>query len=705
MIVVLSPLHASLGDGPGDNIPTAVRPIPPAGIELDDSVRARLADHASQIRAAVEQAKAATPADQAEVLVFARAIELGLEQSTFYSPAEIKQAEVLTELALRRAKTLVGGDASPIGGRPAQAPNWLQAELAPAVAPKTSDLATAESPSSPRLIVGGFRSQIDGSIQPYGLVVPASCTAADAKPLRLDVWLHGRGEKSGEVQFLHQRSKQVGEVAPPDTIVLHPYGRYCNAFKFAGEIDVLEAIEHVKSLFPIDEGRINIRGFSMGGAGCWQMAVHYPGMWMAATPGAGFCETREFLKTFQQEEFVPTKDQAALLHWYDCPDWGNNLRYLPTIAYSGELDKQKQAADLMERTLQSRGIDLVHLIGPGTAHKLHPDSKADIERRLSELAANKPKHGPRQVDFTTYTLRYPQSHWVHVEGLHEHWKESRVQADVDPSGVLRVTTGNVTRLSLGPFTNLAADKPSSLLIDEQRLPLPASLEADQRITLTQADGRWSILPANSPVDAELQKRPGLQGPIDDAFLSPFVFVSADEVPSPSVVDRWVASEFSHATGEWRRQFRGDVHAKSAAAVSAEDKRSKNLILFGTPDSNPLIAEVLKTMPIAWTKTGLKAEGAEHPADTAALVAIYPSPYAKDRYVVINSGFTYREYAYLNNARQIAMLPDWAILDVKDGANSQMPGRVLEADFFDESWGLKTPRPGATRHLPAQGASE
>jgi hypothetical protein len=37
-------------------------------------------------------------------------------------------------------------------------------------------------------------------------------------------------------------------------------------------IDVLEAIEHVKTLFPIDDTRIVIRGFSMGGAGCWQFA-------------------------------------------------------------------------------------------------------------------------------------------------------------------------------------------------------------------------------------------------------------------------------------------------------------------------------------------------------------------------------------------------------------------------------------------------
>ena len=59
--------------------------------------------------------------------------------------------------------------------------------------------------------------------------------------------------------------------------MLHPYGRYCNANKFAGEIDCFEALDHVKKHYPIDEDRIVMRGFSMGGAACWQFAVHYPG--------------------------------------------------------------------------------------------------------------------------------------------------------------------------------------------------------------------------------------------------------------------------------------------------------------------------------------------------------------------------------------------------------------------------------------------
>ena len=672
LLVFVAFVSSARGDGPPDNIPNKVRPVPPLGIELTEEVTAELLKRARQIRDAVEIAADASDADRADVLVFARAIELACEQATFFKEPEIEQARGLAAMAIKRVSSLQAKKSS------TGLPQWLLNEL---------ETASKSNPNS-SLIVGGFRSKIDGSIQPYGLVVPKSYKFDDSQPMRLDVWLHGRGEQVCEVQFLHQRSTQVGEISPADTIVLHPFGRYCNAFKFAGEVDVLEAIEHVKTLFPIDDDRINIRGFSMGGAGCWQMAVHYPGMWMAATPGAGFCETTQFLKTFQQEEFVPTAFQKPLLHWYDCPDWGNNLRYLPTIAYSGELDKQKQAADLMEQTLRERGIEIPHLIGPQTAHSIHPDAKVEMERRLSELSRLGRPKAPREIDFTTYTLHYHQSGWVSIDRLETHWVEARVQAKINASDSISVSTQNILGITLGPIADASLRKIKSITIDGQVLAMepPADLSR-AKLALQKVESRWALI-GTAQEPTRLSKRPGLQGPIDDAFLSPFVFVSPYGSNEPSVVDKWASSECTHAQLEWHRHFRGDALVKNADEITAEDKQSKNLILFGTAASNPLIAEVMKSLPLEWTGDGVGRAGHQHPATSCAIVAIYPSPFAADRYVVINSGFTFREYAYLNNARQIPMLPDWAIVDITGGATTQLPGSILEAGFFDEEWKLK-----------------
>jgi len=77
----------------------------------------------------------------------------------------------------------------------------------------------------------------------------------------------------------------------------------------------------------------------------------------------------------------------------------------------------------------------------------------------------------------------------------------------------------------------------------------------------------------------------------------------------------------------------------------------------------------------------------YPAGTHVPVLIYPNPLNPDKYVVLNSGFTFREYAYLNNARQVPMLPDYAVVDITTPPNSRHPGKVVRAGFFGERWEL------------------
>ncbi len=67
--------------------------------------------------------------------------------------------------------------------------------------------------------------------------------------------------------------------------------------------------------------------------------------------------------------------------------------------------------------------------------------------------------------------------------------------------------------------------------------------------------------------------------------------------------------------------------------------------------------------------------------------IYPNPLNPKKYVVLNSGFTFREYDYLNNARQVPKLPDYAIIDVSIPPDARKPGGIALAGFFNEAWKL------------------
>ena len=155
-----------------------------------------------------------------DVEIFHKAVRDALIHQEFQNPAELKFAREQLQIGLDRARSLKKGEAP-----------W-----------------TRET----GLVVRGFRSRIDGSVQPYGLVVPESYQFDGAKNHRLDFWFHGRDDRVNEVAFIHRRQTDKGQFTPEDTIVLHPYARFSNANKFAGEIDCLEALEHVKAGYRID---------------------------------------------------------------------------------------------------------------------------------------------------------------------------------------------------------------------------------------------------------------------------------------------------------------------------------------------------------------------------------------------------------------------------------------------------------------------
>jgi hypothetical protein len=610
-------------DGERDNQPQNVRPIPPPGVAVPEADRAELEAGLKELGAGIAALPSSLSPDlRADVEIYHKAVRYALQYNEVFNPKEIPAAKKLLKDGLARAAAL----------KESKSP-WT---------------------SATGLVARGYISKIDGSAQPYGLVVPS--TYDGSKQVRLDTWFHGRGETLSELAFIDQRQKSAGEFTPADTIVLHLYGRYCCANKLAGEVDLFEALDSVKRQYKIDEDRIVIRGFSMGGAACWQFAVHYADQWCAAAPGAGFSETPDFLKVFQKETLKPTAYEQTLWHMYDCTDYAANLFNLPTVAYSGEIDSQKQAADMMEAAMKKEGLELVHIIGPKTAHKYEPEAKKEVVRRIDELAAKGRNRMPAKIRFTTWTLKYNRMFWVRVDGLGEHWKRARVEAELKQGQVV-ATTENVTAV--------AFDVPGlkGVTLDGQ------TLAGDH---FRKVNGAWT-----AGIPEGLCKRPGLQGPIDDAFMDAFIMVRPTGKAKNEQVQAWVEKEMKHAVDHWRSQYRGDARVVDDTAVTAEHIANSNLVLWGDAQSNAVLAKIsarLPALPIT--------------AETQVPLMIQPNPLNPKRYVVLNSGFTFREYDYLNNARQVPKLPDWAVVDVTTPADSRWPGKVVAADFFDETWKLR-----------------
>jgi len=185
------------------------------------------------------------------------------------------------------------------------------------------------------------------------------------------------------------------------------------------------------------------------------------------------------------------------------------------------------------------------------------------------------------------------------------------------------------------------------------------------------------------------KTPGLTGPIDDAFVDSFLFVRSTGKPLNDKLGAWTKSEMERAIVEWRRVFRGDVRVKDDTAITADDVASANLILWGDPSSNAALAKLLARLPLQWTRDKLTLGALSVSAADHAPILIYPNPANPKRYVVLNSGFTFREGSTTTNALQTPKLPDWAVIDLRTPPGAKWPGLVVDAGFFDEAWQFRT----------------
>ena len=685
-----------------------VRPVPPPGIEIPAADRAeieagvkKLTEEVTKLR---EQAKtsALIAKELPNVEIFLKSSDWAVRYGEVFEPKHIAIAKDHILQGLDRAAALAKGNTP-----------W--------------NAATG-------LVARGYRSKIDGSVQPYGLLVPDNFKAgAQQTPFTLNFWCHGRGEKNTELPFIAGVQNNKGEFAPEGQFVCYLFGRYCCANKFAGEKDLFEAKADIASHYPIDEKRLVVRGFSMGGAAAWQFAFHFPGTWAAAAPGAGFAETEEFFgRTLYAEGATPPPWwERQLWRWYDVTICARNVAGLPLVAYSGENDGQKQSADIMLRYALQEKHSFTHIIGPNVPHKYHPDAKPVIEKFIEVALGHSNDPVPKSVSYTTYSLIYPKRDWVLISGMERSWERADVDATIEKD-TITVKTKNVSELQLFPSGHqFPGDGQPKVVIDGVAISgksivpnHPSNKTPGFIIVLRKLGGIWTMIPVIDqdgkvvPAGPEVRKRPGLCGPVDHAFMSRFLFVRPTGKPLNEALGKWTQSEMDHAIKSWRAVFRGDAPIKDDTAVTDDDIANSNLILWGDNSSNAVIKRIAadplpgttpdretKTpaeetairskatsskpaaalLPILWGKNELNFKSYRLDPARYAPILIYPNPLNPARYVVLNSGHTFREFALLNNSDQTPKLPDWAIVDITKPADAKWPGLIYDAGFFDEHW--------------------
>lgn len=531
--------------------------------------------------------------------------------------------------------------------------------------------------------VRGYRSQVDGTAQPYAVTFPASF-GKDKKKWRTDVVLHGRNSSFTEVAFLRADGRKLGD---------NPYvqidiaGRGNNAYRWAGEADVHEAMNNyfnqeprLEILKSIDKDRVVLRGFSMGGAGTWHLGLHFPDRWCVMSPGAGFTTTHGYIGGLPKE--LPAH-QEACLKIYDAVDYAENAAAIPIVAYSGGKDPQKAAADNIEARVKSLGLSMVHFIAPDAGHTFLPEYVKKAEVLWASHAEKGRSAYPAEVHFTTYTLKYPSCDWVKILGLDKHYEKTQVDAKRTADG-FDVKTRNVAVLGL--VLEEKTSKKQKVTIDGQELNVSPTLVWGLSEVLLEKDGKtWKSLQFedwNAKMSA--RKLPGSQGPIDDAFAGPFLCVKGTGKTWHPDTQKYVDADLARFQAEFARYMRGKVRVKNDVDITEADVKNHNLILFGDPSSNSVLAKIAKDLPITWTEKNLTMAGQSVPSAGHLPVLIHPNPLRRDRMVVLNSGHTFHAKEFQGtNAQLYPRLGDYALLRIPEGGG--LGAEVVTAGLFDENW--------------------
>ena len=165
-------------------------------------------------------------------------------------------------------------------------------------------------------------------------------------------------------------------------------------------------------------------------------------------------------------------------------------------------------------------------------------------------------------------------------------------------------------------------------IDGHAIQIPAGAPSKEAVHLAKAGGENGTWIRVEQAPRGIVKRPGLQGPVDDAFLSSFLVVLPGKKSVSPAVERWVHFELQHFLHRWKTLYRATPKMKYDKDISEEDLRNNHLIAFGDTTSNTLLKRIMEqqnTLPIEWDKESLMIKGEQYDATSHVPVLIYPNP--------------------------------------------------------------------------------
>lgn len=552
-----------------------------------------------------------------------------------------------------------------------------------------------------------YRSTVDGSVQPFSVFLPNDFKPEKTYPLIL--LLHGAHVTDWAQNIVSYDAKDWAI-----QVAVHDRGN--NRYRDIGEVDLDEVRREVKRRYRIDDEKVYLAGHSMGGYGTWWQATRRPDMWASVSPQAGYTDYTLYLRG--ESARLKNPFQKRLLESWSPLNFAENLLHVPAFVVHGAKDDNVSVEHSRKMTarLQELGYKFDYYENPEGGHWWGPRGKnygteiVDNPKIWQFLRQTKQRaDAPRKVIYKTDTLQYNKAYWVTIDELERANQMSRVEAETTTPNLIVVKTENIKQFTLDLSEKLVEiNQPVTVKINNQTA-FQGTLPPSKQLTLRlEKGGLLQILKKNenqnTTLAAELdsggratrfvefenptlQKSPEIYGRISDAFNQPFLFVIGTRGATNAKSDALnkAARRAADAQArEWMMRADGVAEIKRDVDVTAADINSRNLILFGSADTNTIIAEINKKLPIQFNGVNLIINDQKIAGEDLGMILIMPNPLQKNRYAVVVGGTTPKSFetALRLNFNE---LPDFVIFDRRTLSGEKQD--FIGGGFFNKFWQL------------------
>jgi dienelactone hydrolase len=467
-----------------------------------------------------------------------------------------------------------------------------------------------------------FVSQIDGSVQYYGVVPPAENALKPEERPSLFLTLHGAGVE-GEGQAAAYTPK-------PNGYIIAPTNRRVFGFDWEdwGRWDALEVLEQASRRFQTNPRRTYITGHSMGGHGTWHIGSLFPDRFAALGPSAGWIS----FSTYAGGSPTVTEDPVSkMLHRgvtaSDTLARINNLVNQGVYILHGDADDNVPVgqARTMREELAKFHPDFVYKEQPGAGH-WWGNACVDWAAMFAFFDSHQLPE-PEQVqriDFSTPAPHISEGKfWARVHSQHQQGLISRIELQLDRGKrLVSGKTSNVHHLCLNLDQMKSSDNGAdntvlNIDLDGNKLENVA-INGKPFLYLQQNANVWRVVDDNhNPAH-----KTGRNGHFKEAFNHQFVLIYG--TGGNTEENEWMLARARYDAETFWYRGNGSVDIVSDQEWKTVAEKNRNAIVYGNASINAAWQELLSDSPIAIERDTWRIPGESSEAEATVLM-IRPRP--------------------------------------------------------------------------------